>query len=509
MPVIASVLEGWPSGRPLYRAATCRAIDATIMREGGLPGPLLMARAGRAAFLVARARWPELRHIGVLAGPGNNGGDGWVVAAEALAAGLRVELVTLVEVSALKGDAAHAAARALALGLAPHPFAGTLPAGPQIWFDGLLGTGLSRAPEGAAAEAIRVLNACGRPVLALDIPSGLSADSGAAPGEVVQAAVTVSFIAGKAGLHTGRARALCGELLLADLDLPEAIRSPAGERTASLLSMHELAPHVRPRAADAHKGANGHLLVVGGDLGFGGAARLAAEAALRTGVGLVSLVTRPEHVGAVLAARPEVMVHGVTDPGAIEPLLARVDAVAIGPGLGRGPWSRALYAAAARSGLPLVVDADALDLLGDSPPAQGDLILTPHPGEAARLLDTTVATLEADRFAALARLVELHAATVVLKGAGSLIGARGETPIVVADGNPGMAVGGMGDVLTGVIGALRVQGLSSFRAAAAGAVLHAAAGDLAAGHTPRGLLPSDLLFFLRQLMNPPAPGVPQ
>jgi ADP-dependent NAD(P)H-hydrate dehydratase / NAD(P)H-hydrate epimerase len=499
-------IEGWPAGRPLYRAATCRAIDATAMREGGLPGPLLMARAGRAAFLVARARWPDRHHIGVLAGPGNNGGDGWVVAAEALAAGLAVTLLTLVEPAALKGDAAHAAARALALGLVPALFDGQLPEAPQIWFDGLLGTGLSRAPEGAAAEAIRALNACDRPLLALDIPSGLSADTGAAPGQVVQATVTVSFIADKAGLHTGRARAVCGDLLLASLDVPGPTRSPAGAAAARLLSMHELAPHLRARPADAHKGANGHLLVVGGDLGFGGAARLAAEAALRTGAGLVSLATRPEHVAAVLAARPEVMVHGVSSALELEALLARADAVAIGPGLGRAAWGRALFAAVAGSGLPLVVDADALDLLEEAPPAGGDLVVTPHPGEAARLLGCEVAAVEADRYAALSRLVETVDGVVVLKGAGSLIGAAGETPLVVADGNPGMAVGGMGDVLTGVIGALRVQGLPAFRAAAAGAVLHAAAGDLAAGHTPRGLLPSDLLPFLRQLMNPQSAG---
>jgi len=234
----------------------------------------------------------------------------------------------------------------------------------------------------------------------------------------------------------------------------------------------------------------------------------AAEAALRTGAGLVSLATRPEHVGAVLATRPEVMVCGVLGAAELEPLLARADAVAIGPGLGRSAWGRTLFAAVARSGLPLVLDADALALLEDAPLTGADRVLTPHPGEAAGLLGCDVASVEADRYAALARLIDAAEGVVVLKGAGSLVGAAGELPVVVADGNAGMAVGGMGDVLTGVIGALRVQGLPAFRAAVAGALLHAAAGDLAAGSTPRGLLPSDLFPCLRQLVNPPAPGAP-
>lgn len=500
-------LQGFPQGRPLYRAADCRAIDAAARRVDGLSAQLLMARAGRAALCEARARWPRVRHIGVLAGAGNNGGDAWVVAAEARAAGLEVELFTLVDPAQLHGEAAHAAGQALALGLVPRRFEGRLPEAPELWFDGLFGTGLTRPPEGEAAAIILALNACGRPIVALDIPSGLDADTGAVAHVAVRAALTVTFICDKPGLHTGAARAHRGELVLDDLGVSAAVRAPEGA-AARLLTHADLLPCLRPRPATAHKGTNGHLLVVGGDLGLGGAARLAAEAALRCGAGLVSLATRPEHVGPALAARPELMVLGVSDPGALEALLARVDAVAIGPGLGRGPWARALHAVVVASGLPLVMDADALYLLADTPRGGGDLILTPHPGEAAHLLGCSVAEVEADRFAALGRLVDAHAAAVVLKGAGSLVAAAGERPVVVAEGNAGMASGGMGDVLTGVIAALRVQGLPAFAAAAAGAVLHACAGDRAAGASPRGLLASDLLAPLRELVNlaPTEPG---
>jgi len=497
-------LPALPPGRPLYRAADCRAIDARAREVDGLCAALLMARAGWAALHAALARWPAVRHVGVLAGSGNNGGDGWVVAAQASAAGLRVDLVTLVEPSRLAGEAAEAAAAALALGLVPRRFDGHLPAGPELWFDGIFGIGLTRPPADDAATAIAALNATGLPIVALDIPSGLDADTGAVASVAVQAALTVTFICDKPGLHTGAARAHRGELLLADLGASEAVRSPLGA-AARLLAQADLLPHLRPRPPTAHKGANGHLLVVGGDLGLGGAARLAAEAALRCGAGLVSLATRPEHVASALAARPEIMTIGVSEAGELEALLARVDAVAIGPGLGRGPWGRALYAAVAASGLPLIVDADALELLAGTSRVGGELILTPHPGEAARLLGVTVAELEADRFAALARLVERHAAAVVLKGAGSLVAAPGEPPVVVAEGNAGMASGGMGDVLTGVIAGLLVQGLPAFHAAVVGAVLHASAGDEAAGAHPRGLLAADLLAPLRALVNPARP----
>jgi NAD(P)H-hydrate epimerase len=261
-----------------------------------------------------------------------------------------------------------------------------------------------------------------------------------------------------------------------------------------------------PRPRDSHKGDNGHVLCIGGDHGSGGAIVLCAQAALRTGAGLASVATRAAHVPALLARQPEAMAHAVESADALAPLFAGASVIAIGPGLGQGDWARALFAATLDAGKPGVLDADALNLLAASPRAlPPGTILTPHPGEAARLLGSDAAGIQADRAAAAYALVERYAAVVVLKGAGTVVAAPDRKPRIVAAGNPGMATGGMGDLLTGVVAALRAQGLEAFDAASCGALLHAHAGDLAAREGGmRGLLPSDLLPCLRRCANPSA-----
>src|SRR5690606_21451876 len=235
---------------------------------------------------------------------------------------------------------------------------------------------------------------------------------------------------------------------------------------------------LQPRARDSHKGDHGHVLCVGGDHGSGGAILLCAQAALRSGAGLASIATRAPHVPASLARQPEIMAHAVEAPGDLSPLLARADVVAIGPGLGKGEWGRALLDAALGSGKPLLLDADALNLLAESArPLASGTILTPHPGEAGRLLGSDAAVVQADRPAALRALLVRPGCVVVLKGAGTLVGAPGRDTTFVTAGNPGMAVGGMGDLLSGVIASLHAQGLDAFEAASNGAQLHAAAGD--------------------------------
>jgi NAD(P)H-hydrate epimerase len=266
-----------------------------------------------------------------------------------------------------------------------------------------------------------------------------------------------------------------------------------------------LAAWLPPRPRDSHKGENGHVLCIGGDHGSGGAIALCAQAALRTGAGLVSVATRAEHVAALLARQPEAMAHAAESTHELLRLLARADVVAIGPGLGPGEWGRAMHATALAAAKPLVLDADALNLLAASPrDLPSDAILTPHPGEAARLLGSDTAAVQADRPGAAQALVERYGAVVVLKGAGSIVAAPGHVARIVEAGNPGMATGGMGDLLTGVIAALRAQGLPAFDAAACGALLHAHAGDLASGDGMRGMLPSDLLPYLRVCANPAA-----
>jgi len=270
-----------------------------------------------------------------------------------------------------------------------------------------------------------------------------------------------------------------------------------------ILEPGDLARWLRPRANDSHKGDHGHVLCVGGDAGSGGAIMLCAQAALRTGAGLVSVATRAAHVAPLLARQPEAMVHAVDSGEDYAPLLQRADVLAVGPGLGRGEWGRALLDGALRSGKPLVLDADALNLLAGAPGVSpADAVLTPHPGEAARLLRTGAHEVQGNRAGAARTLAERFGCVVVLKGAGTLVAAPDGRSVQVAAGNPGMATGGMGDLFTGVIAALRAQGLEAFDAAACGALLHAAAGDAAAAGGMRGLLPGDLLPELRRLANP-------
>lgn len=483
-----------PAPSALYTAAQARALDHDAARFG-VGSYDLMQRAGWAAFAALRRRWPEAVRIGVLCGPGNNGGDGFVLARLALEAGMAVYV--LAPTTPGRGDAAQARAALLEAGGRIEPWSEALPPA-DVYVDALYGIGLNRAPEGEAAALIEALNVSGVPVLALDVPSGLDADSGHAPGVAVRAEATMSFVAWKRGLFTGQAPDFCGELELATLDLPDALYA-AHAPDARLLTAEALPP----RARGGHKGDYGRVLVVGGDHGMGGAARLAGEAALRVGAGLVEIATRAEHVAPILAARPELMPRAVDGPQALAASCERADVIALGPGLGQGAWGHALWLTALLDAQrPLVLDADALNLLAREPRALRDAaVLTPHPGEAARLLGCDVAVVQRDRYAAVRTLAQRYAAVTVLKGAGTLIASPSGDVAVCRWGNPGMASGGMGDVLTGVIAGLMAQGQAPWHAACLGVALHARAGDLAAEAGERGLLASDLFAPLRALVN--------
>ncbi len=369
--------------------------------------------------------------------------------------------------------------------------------------DALFGIGLSRAPDTATSAVIEAINAQSAPVLALDLPSGVDARTGQVPGIAINATRTLQFIAAHRGLSTGDALERVGELELATLDLPVTVFDGI-EPTARACTVDALQAMLPLRARNSHKGRNGHVLCMGGDHGGGGAVLLAADAALRCGAGLVSVGTRGEHVPALLSHRPEVMAHALDSAEGLQALLTRADVVAIGPGLGQSEWSRCLFDAVMACEKPRVLDADALNLLAHAPRMlRATDVLTPHPGEAARLLDCDTADIQGDRYAAAHALCERYGAQIVLKGAGTIIASPDATTVVIDAGNPGMAVGGMGDLLTGCIAALLAQGLSPSDAAGTGALLHASAGDAAAREDgERGLLPSDLLPYLRRLANP-------
>jgi len=484
----------------LYTPEQVRELDRRAIEDHGIDGLQLMERAGASAYRLLRRRHPQARRILVLCGGGNNGGDGYVIARRAAQDGLAVTLCPLVPVARLRGSAAEAARQALER-LETRPFTPASLDGAEVVVDALLGTGLDRPVTGELAEVIDAVNAAGRPVLAVDVPSGLSARTGQVLGRAVRAALTPTFIGLKQGLFTGDAPDVTGEVVFDDLQVPAVVHEGL-EPAARRLSAAGLARVLTPRARTAHKGHFGHVLVLGGDLGMGGAARLAAEAAARTGAGLVSVATRAEHVGALLAGRPELMARAVSGPDDLAPLLERASVLACGPGLGTADWGRGLLAAALAAERPLVLDADALNLLAAGgpglPPAA---VLTPHPGEAARLLGCTTAAVKEDRFGAAGRLAERHGAVVVLKGAGTVVAHAGRVA-VCGTGNPGMASGGMGDVLTGVIAGLLAQGLEPWTAATAGVLLHGIAADRAAAAGERGLLAGDLLAGLRGAANP-------
>jgi len=484
----------------LYGARELAEIDRRA-GERGLGGPLLMQRAGEAAFRAISARWPTARRWLVYAGGGNNGGDGYVVAAQARAAGLDAT------VAALKppregGTAAQAAAAYREAGGRVVGWREADPAQADVLVDALFGIGLSRAPEGEAGEIIDAINGAGRPVAAIDLPSGLLADTGAAPGRAVRAQLTATFIGLKPGLFTGAGPGLVGRLAYSRLGVPGGTEDGL-EPLARRIDHAFLAASLPARPRDAHKGRYGHVLVAGGDLGTGGAVRMAAEAALRTGAGLVSALTRPEHVAPILAGRPEIMVHGSAD-GSVPGGARRAGVLALGPGLGGADWGRRVWEESLALGLPSVVDADGLNLLAAAPRRRDDWVLTPHPGEAARLLECDVPAVERDRIAAVRRLAERYGGVVILKGAGSLVAAADDTgPVwLCTRGNPGMASGGMGDALTGIVAGLLAQGLDPFTAARVGVQVHAVAGDRAAAGGERGLLAGDLLDELRQAVNP-------
>jgi hydroxyethylthiazole kinase-like uncharacterized protein yjeF len=501
----------------LYSAAQVRALDAYEIQKRHVPSYTLMTRAAQGALKILRARWPQARRLAVVCGAGNNGGDGYVLARLARSEGLEALVLSTTPPDRLQGDARRAQSEWLEAGGAAHPFAPDALAGCDVIVDGLSGTGLSGPPRPEMVAVIRAINAAHRPVLALDLPSGLDADTGTVQGAAVRAEITVCFLGLKSGLFLGAGPEHAGVVMLEDLGvvapaLPEF--RPAMRR----IDEAELATHLPRRARDVHKGSHGRLLIIGGGTGMPGALRLAGEAAMRVGAGLVTVAGAPENLVSVTATRPELIYLPTSVDTSLDEAIRGASVVAIGPGLGRGEWAQRLWAQVLRAeGVPVVVDADALNLLALSPvKLPSDWILTPHPGEAARLLGTDTAAIQADRSGAARELRARHGAVVVLKGAGTLVASaaaedESSTELHLCDrGNPGMATAGMGDVLTGVIAGLRAQirdvapraGHLSATAARLGVLVHALAGDSASQGGQRGLIASDVIAELRGWVNP-------
>ncbi|MDH5764386.1 MAG: NAD(P)H-hydrate dehydratase [Gammaproteobacteria bacterium] len=487
--------------RQLYTASATRQLDQLAIKDHNIPGYSLMYQAGEAVFQVLQQSFPLAKRLLVCCGAGNNGGDGYVIARLAQQAGLDVKLVSLVDIDCLSGDAAQACKDWRSLGHQPVTFSASLLKNTDVVIDALLGTGLDREVTGEWRQLIELINQSAVPVIAVDVPSGLSADTGSLFGIAVQADITVSFIGLNRGLLTHQGPDYTGQIMFYDLGVPASVYQSVSEE-ARLLNWDDIKQQLQPRPKNSHKHNFGHLLVVGGDHGMAGAVRLAAEAALRTGAGLVTVITRPEHVAMITAGCPELMVTG-TETGQIpHHIMNNVQAIVIGPGLGRGDWGMNLLSQVLQSGVAKLLDADALNLLGPDDGVQQDWVLTPHPGEAAHLLATKSADIQHDRFLAIEQLAQTYGGTIILKGCGSLVKSGHEVPAICPYGNPGMATAGMGDVLSGIIGALMAQGFSQSDAARLGVCIHALAGDRAAGLAPRGLIAADLFVEIRKLVNP-------
>jgi len=478
----------------LYTTDQVRELDRIAIEDYGIKGLCLMERAGWSVFQTLKQHYPTAQNIVVVCGVGNNAGDGYVVARLASISGLKVRVLQLGDITKLKGDALLTFQHWQQVGGTVEKFE-QLPKNIDLIIDALFGTGLDRNIEGSWAQAIEQINLSQTPVISVDIPSGINANTGAVQGIAIQAQLTVSFMGLKVGFFTNQAVDYTGQIIFDDLNIPSQIYQTIPHFIRRLHLQQFL-----PRQKSSHKGNFGHVLIVGGEMGMSGAVRLAGEAAARVGAGKVSIATREIHSSFLNVQRPELMVHPVETAEDLKMLISRCDVIAIGTGLGQNAWGEMLLSGVLHSNKPLILDADALNLLAKNPQTLQNAIITPHPTEAARLLQLSTADIQNNRFQSAEKLFQKYRATCVLKGAGTII--CSEKGLSLCDkGNAGLASGGTGDVLTGVIAGLVAQGFDLISAAEQGVCLHANAADLAAQNGERGLLASDLFLYLKQLVN--------
>ncbi len=509
----------------MHTVAQIRALERHWIDVVGIASFELMTRAGMRATRQLRARWSAARDILVLAGSGNNAGDGYVLAREALALGLSPRVLALTPPEALRDDAARAARECRAAGVRIDPLdrahlADQLSKADVI-VDAIFGIGLQRDVTGVIAEVVSLVNASARPVLSIDVPSGLCADTGKPRACAIRADLTVTFIGHKLGLNLLEAAPWVGSLVLETLVDDPTLFASAVESVgcvAQRLDEASLRQALPRRSITAHKGDSGHVIVVGGGLGMPGAARLAAIAALRVGAGKVTVLCHPSSAVSIATAHPELMVRPVTDAAAMTEHLQGADVRVLGPGLGRDEWSARMLELALSDSVPTVVDADALTLLASRSVVDGAAdarsplrpwVLTPHPAEAARLLGLTTSDVQADRHAALAMLEARFRSVIVLKGAGTWIGCADRRPTLCAQGNPRLATAGTGDVLAGILAGIWAQQRdrrsidSSLLSAQAAVWLHLRAAELPVEvtHRPdRGLLAGELEMNLARYL---------
>jgi hydroxyethylthiazole kinase-like uncharacterized protein yjeF len=512
-------------------AAQMQEVDRLTIEEIGIPSRVLMENAGRAVVHELETHFEKelaLYRLAVLCGRGNNGGDGFVIGRVLSQRGYDVTIFLVGRAAQLRADA-----RANYEVLARLEIPVIELASDEDWdqhaaeivtanivIDALFGTGLKEPLSGLPLKIVKALNESPNAVVAVDVPSGLSGDTHQTIGEAVKAALTVTLGAPKLPLVLPPGEAHCGELTVADIGIPQKLIDDLEGPRVELLSAADLIPHIVPRDPDANKGDFGRVTIVAGSPGKTGAAYLAANAALRSGSGLVTVATPRESLPIIASMAPEYMTEPLDDDP--EACLQRVltlkkDVIAVGPGLGTGPWQQALvFGLLERSDATLVLDADALNVCADDPhrlrAREGiDIIITPHPGEMARLTGLSIEDVQENRLEVARNFAMSHGVHVVLKGHRTLIAAPQGHVSINPTGNPGMATGGTGDVLTGMIAAWFGQLLDAEAACRVGVYLHGFAGDLAqrkVGET--ALIARDIIAHLgqatRDIFTPPLPS---
>lgn len=485
----------------LYRADQVRLHEKEAAKQCGVDMYSLMQRAGACVFQQSVNLLPDAKNYLVLVGIGHNAGDGYVVALTAFNAGKNVTLCAIEPQREVTGDVARARQAWIAAGGEVETFSQTHLENADVIIDALLGTGINGHIRIEFAMVINAVNSSTKPVICIDVPSGLDANTGVSLGECIQAMATVTFIGIKLGLTTGAGKQSCGKLVFEDLGVGQAFADLARSDASALDFKHFKG--LAPRPVHSHKGTYGRLLCVGGNSGMSGAIRLTAEAALRTGTGLVKVFAHQDSILQIGTTRPELMVSS----SGLKEALKWATCIVIGPGMGLDQWSKNTFDEVMeycqQNPKPIVIDADALNLkaVNTSFVALPECVITPHVGEAARLLNVPFEEVDSNRFNYARQCSQRYDATCVLKGAGSIVDNQMHS-WVCRHGNPGMATAGMGDVLAGILGSLMSQGLSKDMACQYGVSIHAKAGDIVAKkYGQRGLLASDLFDTVRLLIN--------
>lgn len=465
-----------PLPKALFTAEQSRRLDQIAIVDYQQSD--LMQRAGAFAFKCLKSQFVKPKKIAVFCGKGNNGGDGFVLAELANKEGIDIQLITMCDIKCLEGDALLAAQSCLSSGVRPQRFNEQLSidSNCELIVDALLGTGINGQIKAPFAQAISLINEYPAPVIAIDMPSGLSSDTGVASKPCVIADLTVCLIALKQGFFTADAFDVSGQIMFSSLDLPEAVYAqvPSGTTRLDQRNLTEL-----KRKNNSHKNTYGHVLVVGSDIGYLGACLLCGKSALMHGAGCVSIATHKDHANLPPVYCPELMSQGINHADQLLSLIDKATTIALGPGLVDSEFSNQIMEIAIMSHKTMVVDAGALRWLSNHPQKRDNWILTPHPGEAAVLLKTTSNDIQSNRYEAARSLQAQYGGVVILKGAGSIIQTSKYT-YVCPYGNPHMATAGSGDLLTGICAAMLAQHHPIEKAAINACLIHAMAGDRAA-----------------------------